>query len=469
LRAAEVGKFTTAGRDAEEYATTALRHDVLLLKINLERGSAADRAEIDRLRAHGESIQAKYAAAAPAARAEYERRVKQLSATRVAPGVRAAVAEFFPSVAEVTTAYSDERQRAAALQILAGKLKERAGPPLVPEAAAKVALYETAWTSLNPKARSDYPTRLDAIDALRRSQTFNAEVLGKFMPIYAHDAVTAVRKADREGRLTLTRDAILRANWFVALVALAVPFLLLLKGRKDRQDESDPTGAFALPPALRRVHVIRRSYPVHLNCGQVLRADAVNYKVTRTYREETKDDPRSLLASPDKVTTSKSTHSYYSLTVETPEGGRFEPTHDYGIAKKGELLSLVRWRDTLLLAYNHSTGKFSSASTAELAGPHSFPGWAAWLLTMVVAVGGFYGVQRGLLTTELANEDVFAKQRIQMWMFSAAPLAAIYVLAIKREVQKRRERVFREKWEPKFREFLPTITDKLERHFRSPS
>ncbi|HEY1334532.1 MAG TPA: hypothetical protein VGF31_09775, partial [Myxococcaceae bacterium] len=175
--------------DAREYTRLAMRHDQLLLKFNMHQASAAEQAEMERARASGEAIKAKYAPGrvTAATSAAFSRRLQELSREVIAPAARRWVAEAFPEPEAVAAAFPDDLEQSAALQVLAQTLAQKVGQPTIPEATAKIERYRAAWPRLNPQSRADYGTRLDRIDGLRRSKAFVVRVIERLVPVYANE------------------------------------------------------------------------------------------------------------------------------------------------------------------------------------------------------------------------------------------------------------------------------------------
>src|SRR6188472_3695743 len=77
----------TVEQDAQAYSRLAIRHDSLLLKLNLKRISTAEEKEMDEVGAQGAAIKSKYAPGEPMSRqaAAFDRRLKELSVQVVQP------------------------------------------------------------------------------------------------------------------------------------------------------------------------------------------------------------------------------------------------------------------------------------------------------------------------------------------------------------------------------------------------
>src|SRR5678816_1562763 len=81
------GAADTVEQDAQAYSRLAMRHDILLLKLNLKRATPQEEQEMDSIRAEGAAIKSKYAPGGSMAgqAAAFEKRLKELSEQVVQP------------------------------------------------------------------------------------------------------------------------------------------------------------------------------------------------------------------------------------------------------------------------------------------------------------------------------------------------------------------------------------------------
>ncbi len=461
---------------AQEYTRLVLRHDRLVLKNNM--GRKMSKAELDdmrRLRAELEKVKASYSQAGGASRsvaAAFEKRRQELSASVVVPAVRRWVAEEFPEPAQVAAAFSKDLERAAAMQILARQLEEKAGQPPTSEVREKVRRYQSAWVQINPKSRDDYTARLSAIDALVRSNRFQFDVLNKFVPLYAVEADNAVRKDQYVGGVAAAKASVRAASTAVALVILALPLVYLFLGsRRFRQTmvrNSDESSPFQLPKSLQWIKVIRKRFFVEYAGGRITFKDRREEK--RTWTTTTPGQTREVgpwtFKEPDTMHTSTQTIVYYKYTFETPDGGsRSEefvekPSH----LEVGTLFGIVVCGDDVVLYYDHTNDRLGRGNDLDhaLSMP---PAFVFWLAGMAVAVAGFTAVRKFLVDPgPLAHHSVY-ESIAGMLIFFTAPLLAIYVVILRSLVRKTRDRQFEKTWVPRFQKFLEDLSPLLKRRF----
>jgi hypothetical protein len=461
--------------DAQAYTQLVLQHDRLILKNNMKRKmSEAEFAEMARLRAELQKINAKYAAGGPSRSlgTAFEKRRKELSLTVVAAAVRRWVAEEFPEPAQVAAAFSKDLERAAAMRVLAEKLNEKVGQPPSSEVGAKVRRYQEAWARINPKSRDDYTARLSAIDALVRSNQFQFDVLNRFVPLYAVEADNAVRKDQYVGGVATSKARVRSASIAVALVIVSLPLIyLFLTSRKSRQtmvrnpDEAYP---FQLPKSLQWVKLFRKRLFVEYAGGKITGKDRREEK--RTWTTTTPGQTREVgpwtFKDPDSTHTSTQTIVYYKYTFETPDGGSRwlefvgSPSH----LEIGTLFGIVVCGDDVLLYYDHTNDRMGRGNDLDsaLAMPAAF---LFWLAGMAVAVAGFTAVRKYLVDPgPLAHDSVY-ESIAGMLIFFTAPLLAIYIGILRSSVRKTRDGKFEKTWVPRFQKFLEDLSPLLKRHF----
>jgi hypothetical protein len=461
-------------QDAQEYTRLAMRHDQLLLKLNMKRISDAELGEMDRLKANGEQIKAKYAAgrvSAPIA-AAFAKRLKELSDEIIAPARKGWVVDAFPEPTAVAAAISDELRRAAAMRVLTRMLAEKVQPP-IPASAAKIERYQAAWMNINPKSRADYAARLDTIDSLSWNKQFTFDVLNMFVPVYAVEAGNVLRKDRYETGMAEAKAQVWSASLTVVLTILALPLFYLWRGegraRKSRSSGGE-VQPFQLPAALERVNVWRKSYALDFVCGRL--SDKIDKTVTvneREYRDtdsiRTGDGMKYYSVTPTfrDVTYTKTLYCEYHL--EHPDGhtATLYFPRDPGHAAVGQIYSALCGGSNILLCHDHSTGKFFQIFDGIRAA-NRMGGVLLWFASMTVAIAGFLAVQHFLVAGTLAD-DVFMGGAIWTMILLTAPLAAIYIGIIKRVVQGVRMRQFHATWEPRLRQFMQEQTPGLMHHF----
>lgn len=219
-------------------------------------------------------------------------------------------AAAFPEPAVVAADHPDELRRAAALQVLAKALADSAGQPLPAAAAARIKRYEAAWMAINPRSRSDYTARLDAIDRLRRSKAFQAEVLGRYTPALAGASRDALQRERYLARLEAAKRDLYRGSAVVGVLLLPLPWLLLGLGhvmtRGSPTTRAAVPGLPALPDELARVRLFATAFNVHAMGARITTRERYETTVTKTTRYEGVQH-HSGAKDPDAVATSKST------------------------------------------------------------------------------------------------------------------------------------------------------------------
>lgn len=424
--AADLG---TVERDAQEVTRLALRHDQLLLKLNMRRITAAEQQEMERARADLDAIKARYApgrVSGPVATA-FSSRLRELSRDVVVPGIKLAVVEAFPEPDAVSAAFPTEPERAAAMQVLALTLGQKIGQPTIPAAAAKIARYHSAAAALNPRSRPDYTARLDAIDALRRSKKFAAEVLERFVPVYAVEAENAFRKQTYETALTSATERYRTGVAVVILMLTALPLLPLIVGQGRFQRRPVGIGGpspLKLPPALERIHVFRKRSWLDFRYGTITDSSvsAVTYQDNRLIpgggsSERTLVTTRCTLSSPDGTVTSL---TFHSEDLDRPPA-------------RGDLYSVLLMGKHAPLAYNHTRKDFAERS-AEIRKALRFGAVPLWLLSFAFAFVAFLVVERFFVTGTSLNGPLEGANLRQMIVVT--PIASgIWIFVLRTPVE----------------------------------
>jgi hypothetical protein len=473
--------------DVQEYSRFALRHDSLLLRLNLKRITNDELAEMDRMKAQGQQIAAKYASGGPRAAdaATFERRRKELSASVVQPGVMRAVAQAFPEPGEVAARFDDAVDRAAAMQVLAETLKAKAGKPLVPEVTAKAQRYEAAVDEINPRNREEYVRQLNAIRARRLDPQFKFDVLSQFMPVYAPEADAPLAEQRYAGRVADAQRGMWIAVGIVAAVVAAMPaivvvaMMLLRRGTppNSRKPFSNP---FLLPDELRRIQLPGRSFTVDHRCGQVTRKRARQEIFTRTtintgqgrdawgQTVQAWDSPAAAVRYDSGTSSSDTTIvNVYEYSIVAPNG----TTDSVGvraIAKKadieeGHLLSAVVGGRHRVLCYNHTTGQFYGTLLPPNKRDRAL--WTfVWVACAVAAYVAYGVIVSPLLTAELTGEDAAAAQKAQMVLIVVTVLALPYVSMCRKYIDRSQAKQI-ERWRAKFKAHCESITAPLVAHF----
>ena len=401
------GAADTVEQDAQAYSRLAMRHDILLLKLNLKRATPQEEQEMDSIRAEGAAIKSKYAPGGSMASqaAAFEKRLKELSEQVVQPGIKAAVADAFPSVDEIVAAYPDPAHSIAALRILEQMMLEKVGKPSPSAATAKLDAYHAAITKLD--VHSDVR---GASEKLERSREFQFEVLDRFVPIYAGDAGFAVSKERYEARAGAEEQQIYRAYALVFLIVLALPLLYLLRGQragagaKPGKDDAYP---FQLPPQLRRLSGFRATYFPRFDCGVV--TDKRELRETTEYTTETQDRTLAgqiqIFGTP-KVSTWSSTTVRNKYVLRAPDDRIIRREYLSGVADAeiGQVVSSVDMGGWVVAWQNHSLDT-RGAIADNIEHLNRMPSRLLWVASVVVAFIGLWSVQRFLVEAGTHADD----------------------------------------------------------------
>jgi hypothetical protein len=456
-------------QDAQAYTRLAVRHDSLLLKLNMKRITPQEEKEMDAVRAEGAAIKAKYAPGGPMSRqaAAFEKRLKELSAQVVQPAIKAAVVDAFPSVGEVRAVYQDPPHAIAALQILEHTMTDKVGQPPLPALTAKVAGYHASMAQLNPKADSDYTSVLDATDTLRRSREFQFEVLDRFVPVYAGETGSALNEERYEARAGAEEQQIDRAYVVVGLIVLAVPLLSLMRGqrvgRRAKPWSKDEAYPFQLPLQLRRVGGFCATYLLEFDCGLVTDKRVVKQTTEYTTQTVTRSGAFTAYGPETSSTSTTITHKY---VLRTPDDRtiRREYLSENADAEVGHVVSSLEAGDWVLAWHNHSLNT-NLAIADNIDHINRMPARRLWVASIVVAFAGLWAVQRFLVETGTHADDWRFSYMVGSLTLLAAIVSAIWIAIIKSVVDKVRVRRFYERVLPPLAQFMAERTPFVQRHY----
>lgn len=458
--------------DAQEYTRLVMQHDELLFKFNMHRVGNQAQQEMRRLEAAGAAIKSKYSSGrvAAAASSAFQKRVRDLSTEVIAPARKGWVVDLFPEPATVAAAYPGELEGAAAMQVLARTLADKLGKPLPTAASDKIGRYQAASAKVNPQSRTDYTSRLDTIDRLRRSKQFVFEVLQKFAPVYAVEAGNQLSNERHETAVVSDRALFRTALFAVVGLILAVPFLDLIWGEgRKRTRQASANGDIApyqLPAAHSYVRVFRKRYPLTYVCGKILSRKAAILESTQSGYSQTSADPNRWTfhqGGPRRMSV--------DYEIQTPEG-KTETLHfpkayiaELPTATTGQLFSAVRSGKTVMLCYNHTTG-FPWPNKVGIRKANKMPTFWLWLASMSIAFFGLLAVERFyVIGTTL--DQFLSTPDVRSTIVLTAPFAIIYLGIIGLVVMNIRVWQFNRKWPAPIDKFMAEQTDSLERHFGS--
>ena len=451
--------------DAQEYTRLVMQHDHLLLKTNMHRASAAEQEEMVRAGVSAEAIKAKYkpGRVQAAVAAAFSRRILELSREVIAPAVKRWVVEAFPEPDGVAAGFSDDFEQAAAMQVLAQLLAQKIGQPPIPESTAKIDRYRSAWAKLNPQSRPDYGTRLDKIDALRRSKEFALRVVERVVPLYGNEVGNSLRKERFETAVVSDTRRYYTAVATVLGILIALPILFLAIGEGRFRRRLAASGKwFDLPPELDEVRVFRKRYPVAFRGGLITRGRAL---VTKEHVSRFTPGSETMSGRAEFYEATH-THTEYEVTIERPDGNKTDLTlHVLDLPPdEGQLYSVLLSGKTIVLTYNHSKGVFHPR-TEGIRDANRMRGFLLWLGCMAVSAVGFLGIDRFLVSGSAMENPLFGAN-LRTMIVMTAPLAGLYIGLLKMAMMGIRVRQFNAHWAPRFESFMAAETRPLEEHFK---
>lgn len=447
--------------DAQEYTRLSIRHDELLHKLNWKNINGAEKQEMSGLRAKGDEIKRKYAAGGASQRqaTAFQKRLLELAAEKVAPARQAWLAADFPDAGAIVANYSDDSQRLAALSLIDTLLWEQAGQPQQPATAEKIAGYRAAMAKLNPKDGPRHVALMNDQFKLTHNLQFRSDVISKFAPEFAAGPLRELKEAQAA---EVRRAANQKSNAVLVgmgLIILALPVLYLVRGERKlagvRDRHPDPNYPFQLPEHLSVIRVFRKWIRLDFDCGQIYDRTVWTETVTTHYYRsgQTYEINGTLYTTPGSYGSSTTSVTYYKYSYRTPDGRETwsQFAGDIFPAAVGQVMSTIQVGDLLLLAYNHSDGKFLKL-TSGIAPAVAMKSRVVWCACLGVAAVGtavlYFLVLPGTHQEGNADRAAFAVPVV------LGVLSGMYVLAVKIFVMMARRSSFRLRWLPKLREFM---------------
>lgn len=419
-----------------------------------------------------------------------------------------AAAPTYPSPQEVMQAYPNEPERMAALVILRDVIwasdPRLPAPNDVTEGARNAArqllgnasdawrqrqgdAYNQAIKQVQASEGQTNFTRAQTIliyhggtgsDSDDQARTFHEQLFAKFLPPLL--AGIKGEEADiQAGGLRAIFGLIgLSVLALTGLAMLIVPWWFAGRGDSLRfgrmataADANDPQ---ILPEHLQMVKVPRLEYPVQMESAEVI--DEKTWSETHVHVSTSGGGSRmvgnQIIHDPVSHHTSttvvqKDRVWFRNLnneqSVRTFSGGDF-------LTRQGQIISflllpLSGGDHRTLLAYNHATGS-SKLYHGNLGFAHALKGLPLWGMMMGLAVAGGFGAR--MLLFHAINSPADARNvhtAFLVWLGLSAVLSLIYVGLIKLIYSGRRNRAFRRKYLPLYRQFFEQLTPQLLKRF----
>jgi hypothetical protein len=465
--------------DAQAHTRLALRHDELLFKQSMHKGSAAERDEMTTLAAQAAEIKKKYATSGSAAArsAEFEKRLAELSQQIIQPASRVWAANAFPEPDKVAADFTAATRRAAALIYLSRLIAERVAAPQPDAVRGKILRYQQALERINPVYKDRFAPNAKEVYALAEAADFHLEVVKKYLPVFIGDAQTevAMAKVRAEAERLAAAEKAFRSRLMIgmAVIALglfALPLLLVFKGESGPRlkPETIAHEALPLPPALRRIAVFKKDYEVVSETGVLYEKEIwteTNVSTTTTAGSSYVSGG-AVYHQPGSTSTHVSTtvfHRYWLRTLDGREIWR-RFSDDVFQASKGQIVTTIDWGTGVLLAFNHHTSQLATSAN-WYAAPHRLRGRRLWFYSL-----GAWAIAYTALAVILTG--TFSSKSSQLWTDTSvgatlmvAFVSAVYVGILKMIVQTIRSGQFARKHIPAFRQFLQESTPELTKRF----
>jgi hypothetical protein len=260
----------------------------------------------------------------------------------------------------------------------------------------------------------------------------------------------------------------------VALIFTALPLLLLfwLPGESEKPRNAETKKLVDLPDSLRRISVFKKQYEVSIDSGLIYDKEIwteTNVSTTTT-AASSHTIGNTVHYTPGSTSTRVSTTLYHRYWYRSPEGKenwtRF--ADDIFPANKGHIISLIRAGSStkellsIVLAYNHTTGRF-----VKLRGnsQHRFKSRKIWLITAALWILTCIGFAKFGMADGAGGYSALIIA-IMFWVaLIGLAIGSVYILIIKFAVQGRRNSEFEKKYSMGFKTFLEGSSPKLVKHF----
>jgi hypothetical protein len=459
--------------DARAYIHFVMLHDQLVVKETLQGPNDADKKQMTEYLQQGTEVRNKYAkGAALAARTnDFGVRVAELDKEVLAPAVKEWVADAFPAPEQVVAAYNGVEQQVAALRFVDRVLHDNIAVPWPEIARRKSAAYVAAVDKIDPPNEAKHFAVAKRADELANEPEFRIAAAKKLLGYYGTPLVLAAQ-ADIKAR----QD---RADWkkieiksnFIFLAVLLVPLVFLLIGQRSVSAAPSPNrGEFELPEPLHIVQVLRKKYRVNFDSGVIYDKEVWTESTTTTSTTPgttTYSGGVAIHSTPATTTTRTSTTVYHRYWIRTPDGREVwqKFSDKVFLATKGQIISVLSFKNDILVAYNHTTRDFvplrSGYNTAN-----RVPGRWLWLACCAVGSAGF------LLLRPPGGDPLYVNPQGQPWnhLVSAGIIGVvvgslIYVVLLKNIFQIIRNSQFKRQYAPRLAEFVKELSPKLNRHY----
>ena len=311
---------------------------------------------------------------------------------------------------------------------------------------------------------------------------FHEQLFQKFLPTLA----AQMRIED-----AIIGDLSARAWGLIGICMLITPWLIIFFfGGKTSEiiphaaDASDP---LALPESLGVVRLPRLEYPVKVESGLVL--DDATWSEMHLH-SSTSGGGVSVSSGPSLVSpgylqtnvrvnpvrteVSSTNVRKNQIWMLTPDGRELPWTFTDStfLTRRTQVVSILTRpgngdNPPALLAYNHSTQKLNTLGYKALSNLHSMRLVGTWFATVAVGIAG--GYVQGQIAYHASGGRTNRFLDTLVVGVAAVVLSFIYLLIIGLIYSGRRNRAFRRKYLPAYRQFFEQLTPQLMKHFTSAS
>jgi hypothetical protein len=401
-------------------------------------------------------------------RPPFDQRVDRLYQLRLPDRTKEWFAEVFPTAADITSLFSDDLRKSAALELATRRLTAHTQGVRPYAAQEKIESYE--------KIRRTFSTNTAKTMQLVEDKAFEAEVFEKSLPAYARTlrARAAMEKeanAIKAYRATVGSVAV-GTGLLIGLVLLWLPIFLMgrQKFRWKRQSRADwerEMAASPLLPDLWWVQVPGFRYPVTIFSGRVYDKDI--WTETSVTTTTTTTAPTQYSYGHTSTSTHVSSTVYHRYWMVDTAGR--EVSHKYSdnefIATAGQKVSSI-WSDQywVLLSYNHATGVLA-APAWWVKTMHTPPFWRTYLLMVLIAGGIATGVAVSVwpllpgTKLHLVEQISILRDAMLVMLVPQLVLAMFYTAIVRAVFTWRRGRHFRTHVIPRFRAFLESYDPEI--------
>ena len=445
--------------DAQEAARVQLRRLELNFKQRMGTITPAEQRELQTLGTTAGEIAARYAAGTPlqSHAREFLQQSNQVFQGRHTIAGKEWITEAFPDPKKVADDYSNDIKRGAACKLLSDVLGNMVGRPLPGFTTEKIMEYGRV------AGKADFQKSLK----LAQEDDFQIEVFQKYLPGLVPEVQARIRAEKQAAEFKAAQDKIIARGKFVSGL-LTLLFIAILAGalfwtfrtKHARVEPSVSGDSLQLPDELALVKVFRKEYPVKFEAGIVYEKEMwteTNVSTT-TSGGGSYVSGGAVYSNPVHTTTHVSTTVYHRYWVRTPEGTEtwYRFADDVFPASKGNIISVIGPGTSIQAAYNHSTGQFA-ALDAGIRGAHYLK--TRWIILSAIGVW----CVASLAITSLFGAGGSGRSSDFVWAGALGMgfILCIVMLILKIVFVTTRNRQFKSRYVPQFRQFMESRTSEL--------